>query len=123
MTDISAVRGDTNEYSLVITAPDEDGVSQPIDLEFCDLWFTVKYDWDDAEEDAIVQKTVGAGITVTDPPEDGLAVVRLEPEDTEDLVGVQRLVYDVQLKESDDTITTVALGYFNVQRDVTRVTS
>jgi hypothetical protein len=122
MTEIELTRGDTNEFTVTITAPDGDGVYQPLEIGFSDLWFTLKYDWDDDDVDAIVQKTVGNGITVSSPTSAGIAVVRLEPEDTEDLIGPQRLVYDVQLKESDDTITTVASGYANLVRDATRAT-
>lgn len=123
MTNLTGVRGDTNEYTLTITAPDASGVSQPIDLDTVDqLWFTVKDDWDDPDVDAVFQKTLGSGIVVSSPASDGIAVVTLDPEDTEDLVGLQRLVYDVQMLESNGVLTTVSKGFYSLERDATRAT-
>lgn len=122
MTDLEIRRGDTNEITLVVTAPDANGVAQPVNLTSCLLWFTIKRDWEDTDLSAVVIKTIGSGITVTAPPTAGLAVAKLDPVDTSALVGLQRLVYDVQLREADGTITTVASGYVQVTRDATRAT-
>lgn len=113
---ITAKRGDTIDLEVSITRP-----GGPVDLTSVDLWFTGKLRERDADDDAVFQKTLGAGIAVVGDPVDGVALVTLDPADTDSLLRQTTLYCDVQLVETDGRVTTVADGTLTIELDVTRV--
>jgi hypothetical protein len=114
ISDIEAIRGDGETYLLTLTEEDE-----PLDLTDAEMWMTAKRHIGDADADAIFQKTVGDGITITDDA-GGLATVVLAPGDTSDLAArTIRLVYDIQVKLTSGRIVTPLKGRLTVNPDVT----
>lgn len=117
MTDLQARRGDTESYDLALL----DATGQPLNLGvITDIWFTIKRSPASTDADAIVQKTIGDGLEVTDEL-GGLATVTLDAADLVGLVGDTEVVlrWDVQIKDTDDRVTTVDDGGFTVVLDVT----
>lgn len=107
-------RGDSRTLSGAVTLSGE-----PFNLTSCDIWFTVKYRYTDDDDDAVFQKTVGDGITVTNPTA-GLITIDINPADTEDIPKVKTiLVYDLQIKNSGGSKWTSASGNIVVNPDVT----
>lgn len=122
MRTLECQRGDTNRYSTPIVAPVA-GVSTPVNLDtVAKIWFTVKREWDDADAAAVIQKTLGDGIVVSAPASAGIAVITISSAETAALSGLQRLVFDVQILESNGNVTTVDKGYFQIVRDATKAT-
>jgi hypothetical protein len=115
MTYIAAIRGDREEYD--ITLVDEEG--QPLDLTDLALTFTAKRRLTDTDANAVIIKTDGDGITV-DSPEDGIAILTLTPEDTEDLLRERTLYWDVQTDDGAGDVQTPLSGRLVISADVTR---
>lgn len=109
-------RGDTVRLPVVVTRPAGGAV---VDLSGCSLRFTAKRKRKDADADALLVKTIGSGILISDAPA-GLAVILIDPADTNAYTKQIALQCDLQLVEPDDTITTVADGTLTVTLDVTR---
>jgi hypothetical protein len=114
MADLTAVRGDTNEYDVTVT---RDGSA--LDLTGATLKFTAKRSMDDSDLQAVFQKTIGSGIVVTDEP-GGLATLTVDPADTSSLPAPRSFHYDLELTESDGRVTTVAIGQLRLSADVER---
>lgn len=118
MTDFSVDHGTDNTLDLVLV----DGANQPLNLTGASIWFTAKRRYSDTDADAIIQKTVGDGITV-DNAAGGLAHVTLLPEDTFDLPFYrQTFRYDVKVKSSDGISAIVARGQLTIEPAVTSAT-
>lgn len=116
MTRLSITRGDTRVYSITLTDAD----SEPLDLTGVSVTFTAKRSQLDSDEDAIISKAVGSGIAVDDP-ETGIAVLTLDPEDTEDLPArTLRLFYDVQVVDAAGVVVTPLMDVLEIQPDVTQ---
>jgi hypothetical protein len=112
MTLLSMTRGDSAVFTVVLT----DASGEPLDLAETELTFTVKRSAFDA--DALIQKTVGAGITVTDESA-GVATITLEPGDTADIdVRGPSLRWDVQIDSGGD-IRTPLSGRLAIAADIT----
>lgn len=117
--DIQATRGDHETYDLALTDPTGD----PLPLGGASVWFTAKRRPTDADEDAIIDKAIGSGITVIGDPAEGNLRLELEPADTEDLAaGIQTLYYDVQTKDPAGRIATPIRGRLIVASDVRQAT-
>jgi hypothetical protein len=118
VSSMTATRGDTNRYTLTIS---RSGARISFDdIDQC--WFTVKRAHADSDDDALIQKTVGDGITPADQGEaatEGQAELVLAPADTASLSPTTIYYYDVQILEST-VVTTVDSGTFTVSADVTR---
>lgn len=114
MADLDAVRGDTNEYEVAVTRD-----AAVLDLQGATLKFTVKRDLGDADADAVFQKAIGTGITVTDAP-NGACTLTIDPADTSALPAPRAFHYDLELTESDGRVTTVAIGLLRLAADVER---
>lgn len=84
------------------------------------IWFTAKHSSLDLDADAVIQKTVGTGIVVTNAPQ-GLATVSIDDTDTVD-VEPTTLVWDAQIKDAAGEIRTAASGTLKIRADVTRAT-
>jgi hypothetical protein len=118
MTDISVKRGDNETLDLVVTDTD---TGDPLDLTGVSLWLTVKVQVNDPDSLAVIQKTVGSGITITDAAA-GEASVSISPADTAPFPSSWEGVYDVQLK-SAGSVRTVVSGAFTITGDVTWATA
>ena len=101
---LTMMRGDSRTFTVTMT----DSAGDPYDLTDAVVQFTV---------DNLFEKTVGAGIVVSDP-ETGVAVVTVDPDDTEG-AGRRAYRYDVQVTLSDGTVRTPLRGLFVVVPDVT----
>lgn len=121
MSDLVAVRGDNETYDLTVVLPS----GSPVNLTDATLWFTVKKNKYEADSAALISKTsaLNGGITIanqnTDP---GEAAIALVPTDTNKLVPGD-YYFDVQMKSSTGTVTTLADGIIEITADVTRATS
>lgn len=116
--DLTAIRGDSEEYDLTVTTPS----GGTFDLTDCDLWFTVKKNASDPDDWALIRKTSasGGGITIADQNTDpGKATIYLGPSDTERIVP-DSYPYDVQLKDLPGFVTTLITGSITITADVTR---
>lgn len=124
-TNLTLKQGDTHFLEAVITRIDGDGIAQPVDLAppTTKLWFTVKKKPSDADSAAYIQKgTTSASLTGIDieNASAGEALITLDPEDTDDAGnGTQFYTWDLQLKEEDDVVTTVAGGRLALTEEVT----
>lgn len=118
MSLMSIIRGDSKVFTVTLREPD----GTPLNLEeLDDIWFTAKHSRWDSDADAVFQKTVGAGITVTSAAQ-GLAEIEFLPEETASLTDLRTLRCDIQVQFGDD-IKTPWMGKLTVLTDVTRVTA
>lgn len=119
MSDLVAVRGDTEIYDLTVATPS----GAAVDLTGSDLWFTVKKRLTDPDPAALIRKETGAGITIADQVTNrGQAAIQLDPVDTEKIVP-GTYYFDVQMKNVPGSITTLANGSIDITADVTRSTT
>jgi hypothetical protein len=115
-------RGDTIvvDYDLL------DFAGNPVDLSnpAVKVWFTIKNFLSDADQNALAQVTLGAGITARDSPASGHVRVKVPATVTQFITeGTTRLYYDLQLEDAGGIVRTVEKGLFLVDPDVTRATS
>lgn len=120
MTDIEMTRGDSATFDVAVTR--YNAATHVNDLVTPDkAWFTAKANARDSDDSAVV------ALNSEDQPEQVLITtgsirIKLDPEDTAEYL--QRwLVYDVQILESDGTITTIEKGKMQLSADVTLATS
>lgn len=118
MADFIIYRGDTPTFNVAVTWGGE-----VFPLTGCSMWFTAKYAYADDDADAVFQKTIGDGITVTNAG-CGEAEITLSSSDTSSLSSSKvMLVYDLQIRNAEGKIYTVAYGNIVVLPDVTRSVS
>ena len=98
---ISMVKGDTLSFGLEI-----EGLT---DLD--SAYFTCKKDLD---ESPVFQKSIGNGITKLT---DGQYIVRIAPEDTND-IEAGKYFYDLQISANSD-VFTILRGVLDILQDVT----
>jgi hypothetical protein len=113
---ITAVRGDTIDLEVTATRN-----STALDLTGADIRFTAKNSLRDADDDAVIAKTLADGVAVVGDPEDGIALVTIDPADTSTLSRRTVLQCDVQVVEISGRVTTVAKGTLTIELDATRV--
>jgi hypothetical protein len=122
-TNLTLHKGDTHYLEVAVTREDSNGVDQPVNITDAKLWFTAKVDAKDLDEDAIIQKgttnTTLSGIDITDAA-GGEAVIKLDAADTEVGIGTQFLYWDLQMKETDNTITTLNSGRLALSDQITQ---
>lgn len=108
-------RGDTLQFKAFIL----DG-TDAVDVTGGFFWFTVKSDINDKDADAVIQKTIGAGIQVLNAPL-GYIMVTVDPMDTLLLSNEETVTYnwDLQYEDAFGVITTVFIGKLTVIQDVT----
>ena len=119
MTDLKAVKGDTNIYNLRVVRSDT-----PVDLSDAKTWFTAKVDLDEIDADAAIalnSEDDQSQIIYTTPLQGRMQIV-LNPGDTSDLVE-DALYYDVQVVEQSGVITTIVSGVLHIAKDVTKTVS
>lgn len=78
------------------------------------IFITLKKNIDDEDEDAVVSKEISDHTA----PLDGITIIELTAEETTNLLG--SYYYDIQYKETDDTITTLLKGTITFVKDITR---
>lgn len=128
MSKLQIRRGDTAVIRVAVTRRDPDtGLVTAVNLTGAKMWFTAKRAFKDADAGAVIQKgttnTTLSGIEITNAAL-GFAEVTVDPDDTVDLAAdTTWLYYDVQLKETDDRLSTVQSGPLVVSADVTRATT
>lgn len=107
------VRGDTYTFTIVVLLDGEFYNLTPVALKM-----TAKWTLDDVDADAVFQKTIGDGITLTDPTV-GEAQIIIQPADTTSLpADLSTLVYDIEMTDGS-AVYTVARGELNIVSDVT----
>lgn len=117
MTLLSMTRGDTGVFQVTLT----DSAGDPLVLTDRELTFTVKRRLLDSDDDALIQKTVGAGIVVADA-ETGVATITIDPADTSEIANGPSLYWDIQV-QADDDVRTPLSGRLVLMPDVTRTTT
>jgi hypothetical protein len=91
----------------------------PYELGGCLLWFTAKYRYTDADLDAVFQKSIGSGITITNPTQ-GLFTVAILPADTLAVAKARTvLVWDLQVQDGSGKVYTLNSGSIVINPDVT----
>lgn len=111
----SFFRGDTKQYNLEFK--EQNGA--PINIVGHELWFTLKSNIDDSDDDAILQKKVVA--PDGNNSENGLITIMLSSTDTESIApGTYQ--YDIQktIPGSPPIVATIMAGQIAVLADVTR---
>ena len=108
---VDLVRGDTKTFVLNFTS---DGTT-PIDITGWTIYYTVKMCLGDDDADALIRKII---TTHTDPT-NGKTEIILNNSDTQNL-PTETLWHDIQVKDTDDKINTIAAGQLNIITDVTR---
>lgn len=125
-------RGDTLTFGTQlklppIPQPDPEPVySQPFDVTFWFLWFTLKYYVQHPDNRAVIQittapssKPAGGSIALTTPTI-GLIQVTIPPIATRGFPdGIVELHYDIQGKDPGGSIHTLEIGFLLVEPDVT----
>jgi hypothetical protein len=98
--------------------------------DYSAIVFTAKRDVENTDADATIQKTLGAGVTITTTGSDvtlGALTVLLNADDTSGLPSHEvRLPYDVQVVDGGQSPArpyTIAGGFLIVSADVTRAIS
>lgn len=111
---LTMTRGDSRTLSGSVTLSGD-----PYDLAGCSIWFTAKYRYTDADASAVFQKTIGSGITVTNPTQ-GLITITIDPADTALIAKVKTvLVFDIQIQTSGGSKWSAASGNLVITPDVT----
>lgn len=118
MSELELIRGDSAYLDIVSVEPD----GSPCDLSAASVWWTAKWSPTDTDARAVMQKTIGDGITLTDALE-GLAEVRIDPADWDGYSGTRPLHWDLQVvvpASPVDRVVTQARGTLKVIQDITR---
>lgn len=121
-THLTLKKGDTHHLEVVVTRENDLGVDVPVNLTGSKLWFTAKNKVSDTDVQAVIRKgtanTTLSGVDITDAP-NGEALITLQPADTAIGNGTVFLHWDLQLKETDNTITTINAGRLALSDQVT----
>lgn len=100
---------DDSEFELTFT--DKDG--DPINLEGCTVFFTVKRNPTDPDDDAVIAKE----ITEFAYGDQGIANLIIDRDEAN--ISVGDYYFDLQLKNTDDKIMSSSVGKFMVNQDIT----
>lgn len=114
MADLEMFRGNTRVFTLTAR---RDGAA--VDLTGGTVRFTLRVSAADADT-LLLTKTVGAGVTLTDPT-NGVMDVSIASSDTKNLYAPQALIYDVELIESGGDVSTVDQGVLLLKKTIVPV--
>jgi hypothetical protein len=115
MTALSMTRGDRQSFTVTLT----DGAGAPLNLTDLTVTFTAKRTRYDSDAAAVIQKSDGDGIVITTPAS-GVAVLTIEPEDTEELTNLRTLHWDIQVDDGSGDVRTPITGRLVILPDITR---
>lgn len=107
---ITIIRGDDINYP--ISFKDADGVA--IDITDYTIFFTVKQNTEDSDDDALIS----VDITSHTDPTNGISALELTSAETDINPGLY--TYDFQLKDADDKLSSSRSGCFEVLQDITQ---
>lgn len=121
-TERTMTRGDTIEIEYTLTDPD---TGAPVDLGAAGVkvWFTVNPTIPKLATDPVLfQGTLVSGaITIVGLGTSGMILVTIPATTTQFLTdGIEKLYYDLQLKDGAGRVRTVEKGLFRVWPDITR---
>jgi hypothetical protein len=116
-TYLDMYRGDDESFDVAVV--DKNGVV--VNLTGASLRFTVKRDAADLDVDAVITKTTGSGITVTNAA-GGIARIDIAATDTSAMIRGTLLVWDLQVRDSNSKTRTLASGTLRIIVDVSRTT-
>jgi len=106
-------RGDTKVYKFTFTGQDITGWA---------IWFTMKNDSSDLDEDAVLQVTATAGGNVLDDPVNGIMYLTLTSSQT-NLLEPNEFFYDFQrviATSSPADVRTLLSGRLRILTDISR---
>ena len=109
-------RGDTEVYTISLT----NDAGTALDLTGLTITFTAKRRPTDSDLDAVLSKSTADGIVVDDDPTTGIAVLTIDPADTEDLTDLRSLYWDIQVDDGAGDVRTPLLGLLAITADITR---
>lgn len=110
-TPLKVNRGTTHKLDLEYN---EDGAAAS--LSGCTIFFTVKtteYDTDDTDAAALIKKTKTTFLETGDNPTAGVAVIVINPTDTQDITP-GNYWYDLKVKKSTGEIYKIVEGRFKL---------
>lgn len=116
MTDISMVKGDSITLDTAVIRLDDDGITE-VPVTATKAWFTAKISDRDVDGDSIIALN-------SQDNEDNVIIaygnvrVILDPDHTINY-GSRWLLYDLQISETDGTITTVERGKIEFKSNIT----
>jgi len=113
MNQISVFRGDDKTFNFTF----KDGDGAAINIENWTIYFTVKENATDADDDAKIKKDIKEHTT----PGSGISNFSLSNAETD--LDPKEYYYDFQIKKDDGIIRTLIKGEFLVHTDITRRTS
>lgn len=109
MNKLTIIRGD--DVTIPVTFKDSAG--DPIDLTGSTVFFTVKNEKTDSDNEAVISKSVASHTT----PASGITQVVLTNEDTD--IDAGSYYWDLQIKDSVGKIQSTKAAQFEVIQDIT----
>ncbi len=113
-TDLRVTRRTTKSFAIAARRYSETTgeLLGPLSLTGASIFFTAKRRFEDTDLNAVITKSVGSGITVTAPATNGDGVLTLLPADTDatDAGKITKLVYSLEVVESNGDVTEIAHG-------------
>lgn len=116
MSNLTMKRGDSATWEFTVTQADRVTVQ---DLTGASARFTAKSRISDDDVDAVLAKTVGDGVTLTDE-NNGVLEVHLLPADTDGLTPPVILHWDLQITDAANDVWTVDSGLLTIAADISR---
>lgn len=109
------IRGDTENIIVRLNG-------QGLLIDNFEFKFTCKVNESDSDGDALIQKSSGSGITLTQVSNTVIeAKIAIDSADTEPLLDKDKLFYDIQMKMlSPLSVRTLEKGVFEIEADITQ---
>jgi hypothetical protein len=111
-TNLDIKRGDSKTYTIKFRDKD----NNPVDITGWKVYFTVKTNLAETDENAKIKKDVVSHVD----PINGETQINLTATDT-NLVG--NYIFDIQYKNLVGEVKTIVEGFINFAKDITRRTS
>jgi hypothetical protein len=107
--------GDDYDHSFMVERPP----GTPLELTGAKIWFTVKQEVSQSDEEALLQYTTddNSQIEIIDAP-GGAFVIHLKSDDTGEMAG--SWIYDIQVKLGTGKVITIARGVIEFLPQVTQ---
>jgi hypothetical protein len=114
MSALKMKRGDTRQFQS--TGVTRGGL--PVNLTGATIRFTAKFKRTDAQASAVISKSTATGGVTIISATAGTYHVTILPSDTSSLAADRSLYYDVEMLETDGTVTTIDEGTLSITLDV-----